>query len=81
MGKEYEQIQAEEITELARKRFREERETDHLEGWFLAKEIQRRCDEEYNGFADCIRIARTQVRVAEELPLWISDYSIFAGTQ
>lgn len=81
MGKEYEQIQAEEITELARKRFREERETDHLEGWFLAKEIQRRCDEEYKGFADCIRIARTQVRVAEELPLWISDYSIFAGTQ
>ena len=26
-----------EITELAKKRFQEERSIDHLEGWFLAK--------------------------------------------
>lgn len=74
-------LSAAEITELAKKRFREERKIDHLEGWFLAKEIQRRCDSDYKDLPDSIRIAKTQVKVAEELPLWISDYSIFAGTQ
>lgn len=81
MQREKERLQAAKITELARKRFQEERQINHLEGWFLAKEIQRSCDEEYKGLLDCIRIAKTQVRVAEEIPLWISDYSIFAGTQ
>ena len=74
-------LNAEEITDLAKKRFKEERATDHLEGWFLAKEIQRKCDAEYASDPDCIRIARTEVRVAQELPLWLSDYHIFAGTQ
>lgn len=74
-------LSAAEITELAKKRFEEERKIDHLEGWFLAKEIQRRCDSEYKDLPDSIRIAKTQVKVAEELPLWISDHSIFAGTQ
>lgn len=74
-------LSAAEITELAKKRFQEERKIDHLEGWFLAKEIQRRCDSDYKDLPDSIRIAKTQVKVAEELPLWISDYSIFAGTQ
>lgn len=74
-------LSAAEITELAQKRFEEERKIDHLEGWFLAKEIQRRCDSDYKDLPDSIRIAKTQVKVAEELPLWISDYSIFAGTQ
>ena len=74
-------LNAEEITDLAKKRFKEERATDHLEGWFLAKEIQRKCDAEDASDPDCIRIARTEVRVAQELPLWLSDYHIFAGTQ
>lgn len=81
MLREKERLQAAKITELARKRFQEERQINHLEGWFLAKEIQRSCDEEYKDLSDCIRIAKTQVRVAEEIPLWISDYSLFAGTQ
>ena len=38
---------AEKITNLAKKRFKEERSLDHLEGWFLAKEIQRECDENF----------------------------------
>ncbi len=74
-------LSAEEITALAKKRFFEERSTDSLTGWFLAKEIQRRCDAEFAEDPDCIRIARTLLRVAEEIPLWISDYSLFAGTQ
>ena len=50
-------LNAQEITELAKERFKEERSLDHLEGWFLAKEIQRECDEKYKDEKDCIRIA------------------------
>ncbi len=74
-------LNAAEITELAKKRFQEERAIDHLEGWFLAKEIQRECDEKFQEDADCIRIAKTEVEVMKRLPLWISDYNLFAGTQ
>lgn len=70
-----------EITELAKKRFKEERAINHLEGWFLIKEIQRECDSRYAGEPDSIRIAKTLHEVMERLPIWISDYSIFAGTQ
>ena len=74
-------LNAEEIAKLAKERFQEERATDHLEGWFFAKEIMRECDERFSGEEDCIRIAKTLVEVAERLPLWISDYHVFAGTQ
>lgn len=72
---------AEKITELAKLRFREERSLNHLEGWFLAKEIQRECDERFKGEKDCIRIAKTQVEVMKRIPLTIGDYHVFAGTQ
>ena len=74
-------LNAQEITELAKKRFQEERELDHLEGWFLAKEIQRECDEKFKDEEDCIRIAKTQVEVMKKIPLSIGDYHVFAGTQ
>jgi formate C-acetyltransferase len=74
-------LSASEITELAKERFQEERSIDHLEGWFLAKEIMRRCDEEFQDEPDSIRIAKTLKEIAGELPLWISDYHLFAGTQ
>ncbi|MBU9725432.1 pyruvate formate lyase family protein [Lachnospiraceae bacterium ASD4241] len=74
-------LENEEITRLARKRFQEERAIDHLEGWFLAKEIARACDEKFKEDPDCIRIAKTQVEIMKKIPLWISDYNVFAGTQ
>lgn len=70
-----------EITELAKARFKEERSIDHLEGWFLAKETARECDERFQAETDCIRIARTEKEVMKHLPLWIGDYHLFAGTQ
>lgn len=72
---------ASEITVLAKERFQEERSIDHLEGWFLAKEIMRRCDEEFQDEPDSLRIAKTLKETVKELPLWISDYHLFAGTQ
>ena len=70
-----------ELTELAKKRFQEERNINHLEGWFLAKEIQKECDERFREEEDCIRIARTQVEVVKNIPIHIGDYHVFAGTQ
>ncbi len=74
-------LSPEQITALAKERFQEERAIDHLEGWFLAKEIMRECDKKYEGEPDCIRIAKTLTEVAERLPLWLSSYHVFAGTQ
>ena len=73
-------VSAEAITALAKERFREERATDHLEGWFLAKEIQRECDARFKGEPDCVRIAKTECEVMRRIPLWISDSNLFAGT-
>lgn len=70
-----------EITQLAKDRFQEERSLDHLEGWFLAREIAMRCDETYKDEPDCIRIAKTQVEIMKEIPLTLGDYHVFAGTQ
>lgn len=74
-------LNAQKITELAKERFKEERSLNHLEGWFLAKEIQRECDEKFKDDPDCIRIAKTQVEVMKRIPLSIGDYHVFAGTQ
>jgi hypothetical protein len=59
-------LNAQEITELAKERFKEERATDHLEGWFLAKEIMRECDEKFKEDIDSIRISKTLVEIANE---------------
>ena len=67
-------LNAQKITELAKERFKEERSLNHLEGWFLAKEIQRECDEKFKDDPDCIRIAKTQVEVMRRIPLSIGDY-------
>ena len=58
-------LNAQEITELAKERFKEERATDHLEGWFLAKEIMRECDEKFKEDVDSIRISKTLVEIAK----------------
>lgn len=74
-------LNAQKITELAKERFKEERSLNHLEGWFLAKEIQRECDEKFKDDPDCIRIAKTQAEVMKRIPLSLGDYHVFAGTQ
>ena len=72
---------AEEITKLAKERFQEERKLDHLEGWFLAREIAIECDELYKDDPDSIRIGKTLIQVMKRIPLTIGSYHVFAGTQ
>ena len=72
---------AEEITELAKERFKEERSLDHLTGWFLAREIAMECDEKFRDDPDSIRIGKTLVEVMKRIPLTLGEYHLFAGTQ
>ena len=72
---------AEEITELAKARFKEERALNHLEGWFLARELAMECDRTFASEPDCIRIGRTLVEVMTRIPLTLGDYHLFAGSQ
>lgn len=70
-----------ELTELAKSRFEEERGIDHLEGWFLAKEIAMECDMKFKNEPDSLRIGKTLVEIMKQLPLSLGDYHVFAGTQ
>ncbi|MBR3000432.1 MAG: hypothetical protein IKF39_05470 [Oscillospiraceae bacterium] len=70
-----------EITELAKERFKEERALNHLEGWFLAREIAMECDTKFKDDPDCIRIGKTLVEVMKKIPLYLGDYHLFAGSQ
>lgn len=72
---------AQEITELAKERFKEERSLDHLTGWFLAREIAMECDEKFKEDPDSIRIGKTLVEVMKRIPLTLGEYHLFAGTQ
>ena len=74
-------LNADQISVLAKERFKEERSINHLEGWFLAKEIMRECDERFCKDPDSIRTAKTLLEICSRIPLWISDYNVFAGTQ
>ena len=70
-----------EITELAKLRFQEERAQDYLTGWFLAREIAMECDETFKNDSDSVRIGKTLVEVVKRIPLTFGDYHVFAGTQ
>jgi len=73
---------SEQLTGLAESLFQEERALDHLEGWFLAREAARRADEQG---ADALppeaRAAEELLQILQELPLSLSQYAVFAGTQ
>lgn len=69
------------ITEMAKKLFKEERNIKRLDGWFQIKEIEMKCDDKY---ADCpaeIKKAYLLCEVLKDIPISLSDNAIFAGTQ
>lgn len=71
----------EELTNLAKERFAQERAINRLDGWFLVREIAREGDEKYKNEPDCIRIAKTLKDIVAGIPLSIGSYNVFAGTQ
>ena len=68
-------------TEKAKLLFKEERAINHLEGWFIIKETEQKADEKYCSLPPMRRAAEKFREAVKVLPLSISDYAIFAGTQ
>ena len=68
-------------TESAKLLFKEERAINHLEGWFIIKETEQKFHEKYKELPPMRRAAEKFREAVKVLPLSISDYAVFAGTQ
>ena len=69
------------LDKTARALFAEERAIDRLDGWFIAREICERVWSENAEKTEVMKSALSLYKVAEELPLFLSDNNVFAGTQ
>ncbi|MBQ7337506.1 MAG: hypothetical protein IJW40_03520 [Clostridia bacterium] len=72
---------AQKITTLAKELFREERATMRLDGWFYIKEIRRDSDAALSHLPPVEKAGEQLKIIAEKLPISISQYAVFAGTQ
>jgi len=77
----YDIYSAQQVEEMSKALFAEERAKTRLDGWFLAQEIIRDCHEKNAELSMEMRAAIALREMAAKLPLSISDHSIFAGTQ
>jgi formate C-acetyltransferase len=69
------------VTEMAKALFKEERSIDRLDGWFLSRETALKIHEENKDKPKEISAALELKAMVENLPLSVSDYNIFCGTQ
>lgn len=73
----------EKVTKLAKELFKYERSKTRLDGWFIAKEIE--CAElskpEYKNLDEEMKKALILKEVVSKIPLEISKYNVFVGTQ
>ncbi len=74
-------MNTERIITMAKDLFREERALMRLDGWFLSKEIRMKHEGETVGMSESEAAGWLLKKVAEELPLSVSDNAIFVGTQ
>ena len=77
MGK----IKSEQITKMAKALFREERSINRLDGWLYVREIKDKYETDCSSMNVAQKAGYLLKKVAEELPLSLSDNAIFAGTQ
>jgi len=70
-----------ELENLAKGTYQNERSIDRLDGWFLAKEIYERVMEDNAEKPHITKTALALRAVVEELPLYIDENNVFAGTQ
>jgi choline trimethylamine-lyase len=71
----------ENLHQKAQALFKEERNRKRLDGWFIAKEIARDCDWKFKELPPELKAAETLSEILKQLPVTISEHSIFAGTQ
>ncbi len=73
-----------ELTQMAKALFKEERQIDRLDGWFLAKETEMLCEEKcekYKNMGDELKKAHLLCEVMKNIPISLSENAIFVGTQ
>lgn len=70
-----------EMTQMAKALFQEERAKKRLDGWFLAKEIERKWESEYADKSAEVKKAHLLLHVLEEIPLTFSEHAVLAGSQ
>jgi formate C-acetyltransferase len=68
-------------TEMAKLLFKEERSLKRIDGWFLARELARKADEENGELPKEMKAALGLSKILAELPISISENAVFAGTQ
>jgi len=69
------------VEQMAKAVFTEERAKTRLDGWFLAQEIIRECQEKNAHLPASVRAATALKEMVSQLPLSIGGNNIFAGTQ
>ncbi|MBE7044548.1 MAG: hypothetical protein E7397_03390 [Ruminococcaceae bacterium] len=70
-----------ELTQMAKALYQEERKIKRLDGWFLAKECEMLCEEQYKDCPAEVKKAHLLCEVLKNIPISLSDNAIFAGTQ
>lgn len=69
------------VSEMAKKYFYQKRAGNRLDGWFIAKEAELELSKKYEGENEEVKKALILRDIVNILPIDISEYSIFAGTQ
>ncbi len=69
------------VTKMAKELFLQERRIDRLDGWFISREAACKEAEKHKGDSKEISAAYELSAMVENLPLWISENAVFAGTQ
>ncbi len=74
-------LNSQKITEMAKALFAEKRAGNRLDGWFIAKEEELRLSKELEGMNEEIKKATILREIVRTIPIYLSDYQLFAGTQ
>lgn len=74
-------LDSKKITEMAKSLFAEKRAGMRLDGWFIAKEAELRLADEFKGENEEVKKALILREIVKTIPIYLSDYQIFAGTQ
>ena len=77
----YEVYNSVKVTEKAKALFKEERAKMRVDGWFIAREIVCNKKDEFKNLSKEMRAAKELEAIITELPLYISDNAVFAGSQ
>ena len=69
------------ITSMAKALFAEKRAGNRLDGWFIAKEKELELSKVYANENEEVKKALILRDIIKTIPLYLSDYQLFAGTQ